>query len=366
MKNIKLPATLFAITILLLLFSNCKKDTRHPEPDPNPSYTVPTSYHFTNANFTSSTQRIAMLEELTTYIKTAHTPTSSPTLSAQKLMDMFVNNANPFIDADLNSSGIELKNQTNNNFGLYAEIENAFAEIANVSVSTPSASNGVAGKLISGSKAYLVNEKGIEFKEVIDKGIMGALLYNRATTLLNNIGSYDNSTVVAGIGTAQEHAWDEAFGYFGVPVTFPTNTVGLKNWGNYCNAVNAAIGSNTLIMNAFLKGRAAITNKDIAGRDAARNIICAAWEKVCAARFITYMKNAKNNIADDAIRIHNLTESLGFVKAFKYNSTKSISNEQINQLLNYLGDNFYAITQSNIENAISTMAGIFALDANAL
>jgi hypothetical protein len=352
----------------LLAFANCKKDTKEPEPEPetptspsNPAYTVPTSYTFTNADFTTSTQRLDMLGELIGYIRTAHTTTANPVLNAQKLKDMYMNANSQFTNTALNTSGIQLKDKTNNTYTLQTILDNAFTDLGMVTQTTPTASNGTAGKLVSGTKAYVVDANGYEFKEIVEKGIMAGVLYSQAMTILQNISTFDNTTSTAQ-GTAQEHAWDEAFGYFGVPTSFPTSTVGIKNWGSYCNAVNAATGSNATIMNAFLKGRAAISNKDDAGRDAARDIVMATWEKVAAARFITYMKAAKSNIADDAVRCHNLTECIGFVNAFKYNPSKKISQTQIDQLIAYFGGNFYTMTVTNMDAAINSMAAIFSLD----
>lgn len=358
----------------LLLTASCKKE-KSPEPEEEtpapsgPSYNVPTTYNFTNVNFSGSTTRIAMLGEMLTYIRTTHTTTLTPgaTLSGQKLKDMYVNANNQFTDPALNASGFQLKDKTSTAFNLQNDLEAYFTEAETTSIyaatspTTITASNGVAGKLISGTKAYLVDANGFEYKELTEKGVMGGVLYYQAMTILANIGTYDNTTLVGGT-TAQEKAWDEAFGYFGVPVDFPTNLTGLKNWGSYCNSVNASIGSNATIMNAWLKGRAAITNKDNTRRDEARNTVAATWEKVGAARFITYVKAAKAGIADDATRNHSLSEGVGFIKAFKYSPLKSISDAQINQLLGYIGNNLYTVSTTNLDNAINTMATIFNLD----
>ena len=59
------------------------------------------------------------------------------------------------------------------------------------------------------------------------------------------------STVEEGKGTDMQHHWDEAFGYFGVPTDFPTNTEGLVGLGKYCNKVDAQLGCNKIIMDAF-------------------------------------------------------------------------------------------------------------------
>lgn len=371
----------YANTILLALsiatiLTGCSKKEVTPQPVPNPqtpSYTVPTSYNFANADFSSSTQRILMLGEITNYLKSAHTSTQStqPVLNSQKLKDMYDNANGSFSDASLNSSAIRIRDKTSNQFSyqtlLEANFEDAAAASAvsavNPTVST--ASNGVKGKLISPARAILVDANGFEYKEFAEKGIMGAVFYYQAMTLLKTINTFDNTTIVNG-STAQEKVWDESFGYFGVPVSFPTSTVGLKNWGSYCNAVNPAISSNTEIMNAFLKGRAAISNKDNAGRDAARDIVVATWEKVAAAKCVNYLKGAKNNVSDPATLHHNLSEGFGFITALQYNPAKKISDADIALLLSYIGDNLYDITISNLDNAISKLATVYGLDASKL
>lgn len=369
---------LFALPASLLLMTTaCKKDKiAEPEETPapaGPTYNIPSTYNFTSVDFTTSTQRIAMLGELAGYIRTTHTTTQTtqPTLNAQKLKDMYANAASQFTNSALNTSGIQLKDQTSNVYSLQTILETSYDDAATTSsfaAATPtiqSASSGVAGKLISPSRGILVDMNGLEYKELTEKGLMGAVLYYQATTILTNINTYDNITLVSGI-TAQEKAWDEAFGYFGVPFDFPTNLTGLKNWGSYCNSVNSAIGSNATIMNAWLKGRAAITNKDNTTRDAARTIVVNTWERFAAAKCIAYMKGAKTNFAQDADRHHNLSEGIGFINSFAYNPAKTITLSQIAQLQGYLGTNLYNVTTTDMDNVINTLATIFNLDPNTL
>lgn len=374
MKKINL---ILIALVALTTITGCKKDKKDPEPTPPaptaPVYTVPTSYTFANASFSTSTQRIAMLGELAGYIRSAHTTTaaSQPTLSAQKLKDMFMNAASQFTDAALNSSGIQLKDQTSTSQGFVFNIEAEFTDAepasifaaANPTISTATSTN--SGKLIGASSAVLVNSNGFEYKELAEKGVMGALFYYQAMNIMSNLGYYDNSTQTNG-STEAEKKWDEAFGYFGVPVTFPTSTVGLKNWGTYCNSVNIAIGSNTMIMNAFLKGRAAISAKHDAGRDEAKAVVMATWEKVGAAKCISYLKSAKTNFADDARRHHNLSEGYGFVLAFKYNPNKIISDTDITTLLGYFHSTakLWDVTTADIDAAIAKLESVFGLDKN--
>ena len=215
----------------LLVFSSCK------DKEDKPKYSIPQTYNFTNANLSTSSIRLSMLAEMTAYIRTTHSNTDAPILNAEKLMNMYENINNMFGDSVLNNSGIQLKDKTSNAFGFRSRLELSFNDAiiasnnAAVKPTETSASSGYAGKLISGTRYILVDSAGIEYKEVLEKGIMGALFYAEATRILNTINSYDNQNNVNG-ATAQEHAWDEAFGYFGVPVDFPTNQPGLRKWGS--------------------------------------------------------------------------------------------------------------------------------------
>lgn len=369
----KRSAILLLSLSALLAISSCK-DT-----DEKPSYSVPDSYNFSNADFSGSNKRLSMLAEMTAYIRTTHSNTDAPILNAQKLMNMYENINNMFTDSLLNNSGIQLKNKTSNQFGFRDKLEQNFndAIIASTNAAAKptesTAYSGYAGKLISGTRYILVDSAGIEYKEVLEKGIMGAVFYSEASQILNSISSFDNQNQVNG-ATAQERAWDEAFGYFGVPTDFPGNLTGLRNWGSYCNTVSKALGGsttlNSTIMNAWIKGRAAISNKDDATRDAQKAIILQSWEKVCAARFISYVKGAKSNIAAPATYHHNLSEAIGFIDAFRYNSSKSISDADLDLLTNYFKTggtiNLYKVNTTNLDNAINKMAYLFNLDASLL
>lgn len=349
---------------------SCKKDTKDPEPTPtnptpSPSYTVPSAYTFSNVSYTGQLQRMEMLTELKSYMNTGNT--ANTVLSAQSMKDMYQNVNNPFSGSGLNASGKDIKSKV---FSLDQTLFEMFMDsLAIASQATVSGTNGQAGVVVSTSnpaKKYLCDKNGVEWTQVIEKGLMGALLYYQTTAVYLDdakIGnSVDNSSVTPGQGTAMEHHWDEAFGYFGVPTSFPTTTTGLVFWGKYCNDRNAVIGSNSQIMNAFLKGRAAISNQDYTERDAQRVIIRDTWEKVIAATIISYVNSTKSNLTDDAIRNHNCSEIKGFLMNLKYNPTKKITTSQLTQLEGYLGTNFYNITSGNLDNIKNELSTIYGLD----
>jgi hypothetical protein len=368
-------SSLITIAASLLLASCTKENPVVAEPEPAPGtpvYTVPATYEFTSsAGVQTSTKRVGMTKEIVGHVRSAHT-SSIVVLSASKLRNMFANTASSFTDAVLNSSGLSLREKTNNSLSLISELEFTFDDAAAASQVTVAGSNGTAGKVagITGTNGiapvYLCNASGFEFKELVEKSIMTGVFYSEAMNILNKIDNYDNATVIAEQGTAMEKAWDEAFGYFGVPLTFPTTTTGAAYWGSYCNAANVAIGCNSTMMNAFLKGRAAIANKHPEAYRESRDIIVTTWEKIGACRLVTYLKQAKTNFANDGARNHALSEATGFIKGFRYNSAKKITDDQINTLLNTLGTNLYQVSLANLETMISLTCQIYSLDVNKL
>ena len=180
----------------------------------------------------------------------------------------------------------------------------------------------------------------------------------------------DNSTVVNSSGgeyyTAMEHHWDEAFGYFGAPIDFPTNVSNLRFWAKYCNTQNANLGSNAQLMNAFLKGRAAIAQKqELTIRDEQILIIRKAWEKLSASQAVSYLQEAKANFgADNAKFLHSLSEAYAFILCLKYVplETRLITYPQIETLLEEnIGNDFWALSLVDLNTAISTLEGIYSL-----
>ena len=342
------------------LFSSCSDDKE----DEEITYTVPTTYNFANANYSGQTARINMLTELNAYIRTGNT---GAVLDAQKMKNMYANANAPFADAALNTSGKQLKDKTILSAQTVFEGYFTSAAAASASAGAP-ASNGTAGILTTAENSkYLVDANGVELGQVIQKGLMGAVFYFQAVesylTPAKTGASVDNTTVKPGEGTTMEHHFDEAFGYFGAPVDFPTNLNNLKFWANYSNQVNKATGSNKVMMDAFLKGRAAISAKDMKGKDEAIATLRAEWERIVAASAILELNAAKTNIADQAKKSHYLSEALGFIMSLKYKTDRKITDAQYQEALAKLGTNFYNTTATDINAAIAVLSTAYNMDS---
>ena len=340
-------------------FSSCSDDKEE-----SPSYNIPQTYNFENVNYSGQTDRINMLTELDAYVKTGNNGT---VLDAQKMKDMYANANAPFKEARLNTSGKQLKDKTI--LSAQSLFESYFDAAATASLSAGSpASNGQAGLLTTAENTkYLVDANGVEPAQIIQKGLMGAVFYFQAVesylTPAKTGPSVDNTTITPGEGTKMEHHFDEAFGYFGAPIDFPANLNNLKFWANYSNKVNPSLNSNKAIMDAFLKGRAAISAKDMKGKDEAIATIRTEWEKLVAASAILELNLANKHIADQAKKSHYLSEAMGFMMSLKYKSDRKISDAKHQEAMAKIGTNFYNTTPADIKAAIDIISAAYGMDS---
>lgn len=315
------------------------------------TYDIPNSYSFENVNYEGQTNRVNQLLELGTYAKSANDGVT--VVSADVMNHMFENTGDNGNGNFTFSASQNLKSKC---FELdVPEITSWFTSLADLStLAGQPAAFGTAGVLTSndGTRTYLVNENGIEYAQLIEKVLMGAVFYYQATSIYlsdSKTGDeVDNTTVIPGEGTAMEHHFDEAFGYFGVPADFPTNQNGVAFWGKYSNTVNALLNTNDSIMDAFKMGRAAISANNFKDRDIAREKIKRQWELVVGGTAIYYLNTARANATDDALRCHALSEAWAFIYSLKYNEHRSFTLTEIDGYLNQLGDNFYTISLSDI------------------
>ncbi len=350
-----MKSSLIAISLAVLcLFTaeSCKKDK---------GYAVPESYAFENVNYSGQTQRLDMLAELATYLKSGST---GAVLNVSTMKEMFANQNSPF-------AGTYTKNIKDKTYPADSTlIFSWFDSLALASSSLVPAQNGTAGVLSSSadsSKKYLFSSTGFEYAQILEKGIMGACFYYQATSVYlaeDKIGALvDNETIIAGEGTAMEHHWDEAFGYFGVPIDFPANKTGIRFFGKYCDNRNPILNSSQVLMDAFILGRAAISNDDHEVKYAQIPILKSEWEKLIAATAIHYLNEAKANFGDDALRNHALSEAWAFIFSLKYNAEKSMSQSQIDAWLASFGTNFYSITLSQIDSVRDAIATAMAMES---
>lgn len=218
---------------------------------------------------------------------------------------------------------------------------------------------------------------GVDLSQMISKIQAGAVSFHQGTTILKNIDTYDNTVLVSGKNyTAREHAWDEAFGYFGAARNYTAYTDDSLNAGansyrddfpadgkvdwraeNNFNmmARYTARRDRTLAQNwngdifaAFIKGRALISAKRNASTLASsRATIARIWEEAFAANTISYIKNVSiilDTISDTptvnarGTLAGNFSEMKAFAVCLQFNALdRKITDTQLAQLQGYLG-----------------------------
>ena len=336
--------------------SKAKKDDGSCTYNATPTYTVPTTYAFTNSNgestvdYAGQTDRINQLIEMIQYADLGVTQT----ISAQALKDMFANvNGN----GNGNFSFTSTRKLQDKCFSLdTAMIIAHFTNIANASNSyMTTAANGQAGTLTTGSSTYLFDANGFDEAEMIEKSVMSAVfMYQALNVYLGSTNmNADNTNLVPGkTYTNMEHYWDEAFGYFSVPTNFPTAPA-FAFWGKYCNSQDANLNSNQVMMGNFLKGRAAISNDALADRDVAIVAIKEMWEKIAAYQAMKYLDQAITNYGTDQAKyLHVLSEAYGFIYSLRFApvETRKMTTSEVDSLLTQFNGNLWTLTLNDINS----------------
>jgi hypothetical protein len=365
-------AKIFPIALLVLTFVACNEDT--PE-----VLEVPETYTFeregaTSVNYSGQTERLEQLKQIKTKMNAGNAGTE---LSGQDLLDMFANTGG---DGNGNFSFTSTKQIKDKTFAAdqsyFESLMTAMGTASEDGADGVMASDGVAGLVTRGSSTILVNEKGHEFVQLIEKGIMGATFYHQMLSVYltdDRVGdAVENTVLVDGQNyTSMEHHWDEAFGYLGVPVDFSSDWPSDRNsecvfWGNYTRGRDALLGSSDIIMSAFKTGRAAISAQMYDVKNEQRDIIYDELERICAATAIHYINSALANTTDNGEFFHALSELYAFIKALRYSPRASFTDAEITQLLKDISDedfNFWNTTTTGLNEAKTKISTKFALDA---
>lgn len=257
------------------------------------------------------------------------------TIDATVMKNMFSNTGDPFTDINtstrsisgekLNSSPFQLRSTVASSMGADAEgvrqqIETLFSTLADASQShSTTASSGVAGMLDN----YLVDKKGLEVRQIIQKYLIGALQLDYIGNVLLDEGLMaDNSKPVGDHNYTQlEHNWDVAYGLLTLnPIYLEGSTNDQRNTvefaaGSYIWEYNKA--NYAAIYPAFLKGRAAIVNNDREQYEALALFIRTEFEKTIAQAALGYLAKWKSETTD-AKRAHAIGEGTGFLYALRF------------------------------------------------
>lgn len=376
MKSLRLILLLSIITVPLI---SCSSNS-----DDDPSIDVPPTYSFTRngestVSFSGQTARIKMATELIGAVNDFENSTESLLLEMYRNQTSEGGDANPFADPQLNAETKNLKSKVAasrdyffTNASLSADLKNDFEEWISAQVNevfpneNELAEAGKAGQIADGSRTRYVSGKGLEYNQLIAKGLIGALmtdqmLNNYLSTAVLDEGSNreDNDAEILVEGknyTNMEHKWDEAYGYIYGTSADPANpnaTIGEDD--RFLNSYTAQVSDDEDfadlaedIFEAFKLGRAAIVAGEYDMRDKQANIIRENISKVSAVRAVYYLQAGKNaliqNTPNYGSAFHALSEAYGFIYSLQFTRVPNtdqpyLTHEEVENLLSsLLGD----------------------------
>ena len=201
------------------------------------------------------------------------------------------------------------------------------------------ASPGVSGQITDGSSTRYINADGLEYNQLFNKGLIGALTVDQ---VLNNylspavLDEGDNRVkndegILDGTNayTTMEHKWDEAYGYvYGLNAdpANPNADLGADSFLNkYIGRVEGDAdfaGIADEVFQAFKLGRAAIVAKEYDIRDEQADLLRLKISEVIAIRAVYYLQQAKapltQEVPDFGGAFHDLSEGYGFIYSLQF------------------------------------------------
>ncbi|MCI4670582.1 MAG: DUF4856 domain-containing protein [Bacteroidia bacterium] len=393
--------SLISAVILVFALFSCDNGSVSPIDEPD-------TYDFqrngsSSVSFTGQTTRIQMAEELAASLK------DFDNASTELLLEMFRNetesgdDADPYSSADLNASDKSIKSKVaasqdyySSNTAESAVIKADFESWINAQVNevfpaqNVEATAGTAGQIADGSSARYINAKGLEYDQMVIKGLIGALMTDQAlnnylgTAVLdegNNREDNDNGVLVEGKNyTNMEHKWDEAYGYlYGTSVdpADPNATIGgddsfLNKYIGRAEGDEDFAGIAAEIYNAFKLGRAAIVAGDYTLRDEQAEIIKEKVSEIIGIRAVYYLQQAKfildQSNPDYGAAFHDLSEGYGFIYSLMFTRkpntdapyfTKSEVDALIAKLLGDGENGLWDVTPTTLDELSSEIADAF-------
>jgi hypothetical protein len=136
-------------------------------------------------------------------------------------------------------------------------------------------------------------------------------------------------------------------------------------WAKYTYGREAYLGTATGLREGFLTGRTAIVNNNTVEREAAKMSIYSNFELAAAGTALHYINEAIVNINDGDLGnlMHSLSEGYAFVMALKYSPNKSITQSDIDAILNtHFGTDgdFWTVSVSSLNDAKNLLVNTYS------
>lgn len=317
----------------------------------------PETYAFTRdelstVSFPEQTDILNQLTEVQAYLGTAD---AGDLIAEQALLDMFANaggngggNFSFTSDQQLNTKAFTADLTANLFETLFASAATA-STAGNMGTTAAEGTAGLLTREVEGS-TILVDENGRALSQLIEKIMMGSVLYNEIyNTYLTDarIGDgIENVSLSLGANyTEMENNIDQAFGYWGAPADFSSEwpmdrAAEAMFWSNYSNVIDGVsedeLNTNTDVMEAFIATRAAIVNNDPVERNAQRDSLYQGLDLIAAAVTVHFINDAIEAIGaeNSGEQMYALSNAWGFANALRYSPRKTLTEAQIEAMLN--------------------------------
>ncbi|HMB41859.1 MAG TPA: DUF4856 domain-containing protein [Balneolaceae bacterium] len=367
---------------------------------------TPASYEFTRngestVSFTGQTARIRMAMELNDAMMDFDNSTEELLLQMYRNQTADGGDANPFSESSLNEETKSVKEKVaasadyfSSNTAASAQIKSDFEEWISAQVNEvfPNenvlAEPGVPGQIADGSTARYVNAKGLEYDQLVAKGLNGALMADQmlnnylSTSVLDagtNREDNDNGVLVNGSNyTTMEHKWDEAYGYVFGNAANTANP--LPNLGDADDFLNKYLGRllgdpdfeniPQEIFDAFALGRAAIVAGEYDIRDQQAQIIREKISEMIGIRAVYYLQSAKNALDQESPdyggAFHDLSEGYGFIYSLQFTRVPNtdqpyLTNAEVDGYLTQLtnGNGLWDVSLETLDTMSNEIASKF-------
>lgn len=353
-----LKKLLFASALTAVLFS-CKKNN---EEDNSSSYEVPSTYEFTNdegestVSFSGQVDRRNQLAEIKSYMSQKHEDVNAD-VTALDLNRMYSNDGATSDSPQSSLFSFESTKQLEDKTATadaVATVKQWFIDF--------SASDSLVAR--SNGSSVIVDDKGRVSVQLVEKGLMGAVFFNQAVEnylKIENLLEVDNEAIVEGkTYTERERRFDEGFGYFGAGVDFPAEGAVSEYHAKYAKSR----GLETVLMEAFLAGRAAVANNDDEELRTQVAIIRENWEAVIGLQAAKYLGDAVDNYnfgekAGDYS--HPLSEAYAFIWSLKYKSDAKVSSSEVDAYLSRIED-FSADIKTDLQEIKSELEATYGVN----
>ena len=393
---------IFPIAIIAVSLISCVNDSND-----DPVIDEPAIYEFTRngsstVSFPGQTTRIQMGEELISSMMDFEGATEPLLLEMYRNQEPGGGDVDPFTSQQLNQATKSIKEKV-------AASEDYFAANATVSVQIKNefetwmskqvtevfpnrntlAAAGQPGQIADGSSVRYVNSQGLEYNQLVNKSLIGALM---ADQMLNNYLSRsvldagtnrednDSGVLVDGKNyTTMEHKWDEAYGYLFGTSSDPANPLASLGEDSFLNKYLGRVenteefeGVAEEIFNAFKRGRAAIVAGDYDVRDEQAEFIRQRVSEIIGIRSVYYLESAKtilqSSSPDYGAIFHDLSEAYGFIYSLQFTRVPGsdesyFSRQEVQSFLDrLLGDGpngLWDLTPETLESLSNEIAAPF-------